>query len=84
MGCPCSAIWGVLRWLVPGALFPDAGDLPAGRYGRASEGSDSGCDPRLTWDGRDETGRPVPPGVYLIRLHAHGVESFRKALFKGR
>jgi len=73
-----------VRSLIPSTLFPDAGSLPAGHYGRASEGSDSGCDPRLSWDGRDNTGRTVPPGVYLIRLRAHGVETFRKALFKGR
>lgn len=73
-----------VRSLIPSTLFPDAGSLPAGHYGRASEGSNSGCDPRLSWDGRDNSGRTVPPGVYLIRLRAHGVESFRKALFKGR
>ena len=73
-----------VRSLIPSAEFPAAATLPAGRYGRASEGSDSGCDPRLSWDGRDHTGRMVPPGVYLIRLRAQGVETFRKALFKGR
>ena len=62
-----------VRFADPGASFPGAGELPPGRYGRASEGSDSGCDPRLSWDGRDKTGRTVPPGVYLIRLRAAGM-----------
>ena len=73
-----------VRSLIPSAAFSAASSLPAGHYGRASEGSDSGCDPRLSWDGRDDGGRTVPPGVYLIRLRAQGVETFRKALFKGR
>lgn len=57
---------------------------PAGRYGRAAIGSDSGCDERLTWDGRDDTGRTVPPGVYLVRFTGDGVVSTKKLLFKGR
>ena len=73
-----------VRSLIPSAAFPAVRTLSAGHYGRASEGSDSGCDPRLSWDGRDDSGRTVPPGVYLIRLRAQGVETFRKALFKGR
>ena len=73
-----------VRSLIPSDAFPAASALSAGHYGRASEGSNSGCDPRLSWDGRDDSGRTVPPGVYLIRLRAQGVETFRKALFKGR
>ncbi|HEY3286002.1 MAG TPA: hypothetical protein VGJ96_02665 [Gemmatimonadaceae bacterium] len=72
-----------VRSLIPGSAFSSA-SLPAGRYGRASEGSNAGCDPRLSWDGTDEYGHTVPTGVYLIRLRADGVETFRKALFKGR
>jgi len=73
-----------VRSIIPSANFPASGTLAAGRYGRASEGSNSGCDPRLTWDGYADDGHPVPPGVYLIRLRAGGVETFRKALYKGR
>jgi hypothetical protein len=73
-----------VRSIIPSAQFPASGALAAGRYGRASEGSNSGCDPRLSWDGYADDGHPVPPGVYLIRLRADGVETFRKALFKGR
>lgn len=58
--------------------------LPPGRYGRAALGSDSGCDDRLTWNGMDDRGRPVPPGVYLIRFTGDGVSETRKVLFRGR
>ncbi len=73
-----------VRTLIPSASFPASTPLAAGRYGRASEGSNVGCDPRLQWDGTDDSGRTVPTGVYLIRLRAGGVDTFRKALFKGR
>ena len=73
-----------VRSIIPGPAFPPAVTYPAGRYGRASEGSNTGCDPRLAWDGSDGAGHHVPTGVYLIRLRADGVETFRKALYKGR
>lgn len=73
-----------VRTLIPSASFPGSAPFSAGRYGRASEGSNAGCDPRLQWDGTDDSGRNVPTGVYLIRLRAGGFESIRKALFKGR
>jgi hypothetical protein len=60
------------------------GTLPPGRYGRATVGSSSGCDSRLTWDGTTDAGREVQPGVYLLRLKADGITSQRKMLFKGR
>lgn len=38
---------------------------------------------RLTWDGRDEAGRSMPTGVYLIRLVAGGTsENLRISLVK--
>lgn len=58
--------------------------LPPGRYGRAFEGVDAGCDPRLRWDGRAGDGRLVPPGVYLIRLRAPGADGLRKALVRAQ
>jgi hypothetical protein len=58
--------------------------FPPGRYGRAAVGSDSGCDDRLTWDGRDDSGRTVPPGVYLVRFVGDGITSTKKLLFKGK
>lgn len=74
----------LVRSVIPGPAFPSSATFTAGRYGRASEGSNTGCDPRLSWDGTDDSGRTVPTGVYLIRLRADRVETFRKALFKGR
>ena len=47
---------------------------PPGRYGRAIVGSDGGCDARLTWDGTDDTGRTVPPGVYRSEERRVGKE----------
>ena len=38
-----------------------AGPLAPGQYGRATVGSSSGCDDRLTWDGTDDHGKFVPP-----------------------
>jgi hypothetical protein len=72
----------LVKRLVPSAAVPAA--LPAGRYGRGTEGSNSGCDPRFTWDGRSETGDVVPTGVYLVRLRANVKESLKTALFRGR
>ena len=47
-------------------------------------GSDSGCDDRLTWDDRDDTGRTVPPGVYLVRFVGDGITSTKKLLLMGK
>ncbi|MEO8562357.1 MAG: hypothetical protein ABI601_09805 [bacterium] len=70
-----------VKTMVPGAQF--AGTLPAGRYGRLSELDGSGCDPRLSWDGVADNGRPVPAGIYLVRLHADGYDAIRKIVFRG-
>jgi hypothetical protein len=34
----------------------------------------------VSWDGRDSEGRPVAPGIYLIRIKAAGEEMTRKAV----
>ena len=60
-----------------------AGTLPAGRYGRATIGSSSGCDERLTWDGRADTGQFVPPGVYIVRFRGDSKVSQLTLLWKG-
>lgn len=70
--------------ILPGRGVGLGGTLPPGRYGRAAFGSDSGCDDRLTWDGTDDAGRVVRPGVYLIRFTGDGVASVKKVLFRGR
>jgi hypothetical protein len=35
---------------------------------------------RAAWDGTDETGHPVPSGIYLYRLTAGGNSFMRRAL----
>jgi flagellar hook assembly protein FlgD len=33
----------------------------------------------VTWDGRDNGGKPAASGVYMVRLRAGGKEHYRKA-----
>lgn len=70
-----------VRRFIPGPQFPAI--LSAGRYGRGGTGGPT-CDPRLTWDGRADDGRQVPPGVYLTRLQAGGAVVFKRIVFQGR
>ena len=58
--------------------------LIPGRYGRGNSSDPSACDPAFAWDGTADDGRAVPPGVYLVRLQAPGVETYRRILFRGR
>jgi hypothetical protein len=70
-----------VRSIVPGAIGD--GSLAAGAYGRAVD-VQSGCDTRLSWDGRDDNGRFVPPGVYIAEFKADGRSiTTKKILFKG-
>lgn len=73
----------LVRRLLPGRGITVGGTATPGRYGRAAFGSDAGCDDRLTWDGRDERGRFVPQGAYLIRLRADGRTFQVRAVFTG-
>jgi hypothetical protein len=68
--------------IVPGPKQPGA--MTAGEYGRNGDQGQSGCDPRFQWDGTDRSGHLVPPGVYLIRLRANGVDQLKKIVFLGR
>ena len=70
-----------VRHFVPGPDF--AAVLPAGRYGRSGPGGPT-CDPRFTWDGRDDAGDFVPAGVYLYKLKAPDVIQFKRIVFRGR
>ena len=67
-----------VKRLVPGFL---PAVLDSGAYGRG--GTQSGCDSRLAWDGRDERGRSVPAGVYISVFQADGKRESRKFLYKG-
>ena len=71
-----------VRTLVPSPEV--GGQLPAGRYGRATGGSGAGCDGRFAWDGRGDDGREAARGVYLLRLRAGRVNAVRRMLYMGR
>ena len=70
-----------VRHFVPGPDFPSV--MTAGRYGRGAPGGPT-CDPRLTWDGRDDAGDMVPAGVYLYKLKVGDVILFKRIVFRGR
>jgi len=44
----------------------------------ADESSQSAGQFRQTWDGRDDDGRQVASGSYLLRMEINGVEESRK------
>jgi hypothetical protein len=72
---------GLVRRIIPsGAL---SGILPLGRYGRGTAGG-APCDPRVTWDGRADDGRFVPPGVYILRLRIGQSTLYKRLVFTGR
>jgi hypothetical protein len=73
----------LLRSIVP-SVVRQVSVLPAGRYGRGGVGTTENCDPAYQWDGRDDGGRFVPTGVYLVRLKTDTYEAFKKILFRGR
>ncbi|HWO88817.1 MAG TPA: S8 family serine peptidase [Gemmatimonadales bacterium] len=65
----------------PGAGLP--GQLAAGRYGRPPGDAAGTCDSRFQWDGRDERGEAVRPGVYVYRLLAPGVSEAKRMVYLG-
>jgi hypothetical protein len=69
----------LVRTLIPGRTCGEV-RLPPGLYGR--EGGPGG-DPctLFTWDGTDQRGSRVAPGVYLLRLRAGGVVSIRRVVY---
>jgi hypothetical protein len=69
----------LVRRLVPAAGCGEV-VLPAGIYGREEGGSPDPC-VQLRWDGTDEAGRNVEPGVYLLRLRAGGTEGIRRMVY---
>jgi hypothetical protein len=70
-----------VKRIVPGIL---PAQLDSGAYGRQSAGVDGGCDARLSWDGTDDRGRPVPPGVYIAVFEADRFRSTKKIVYRGR
>jgi subtilisin family serine protease len=70
-----------VRRLAPAAGVPPV--LPAGRYGRPAGDATGTCDDRFAWDGRDEAGAFVRPGVYLYRLTTPVFRDTRRLVFLG-
>jgi len=71
----------LIKRLAPGPATPL--QLAAGRYGRPTGDAPGTCDPRFTWDGRDDEGRLVRAGVYVYRLTAPGFQDSRRLVFAG-
>jgi hypothetical protein len=71
----------LVRTLIPSALIGPY--LASGRYGRRPLPGQIGCNSDIRWDGRDERGRAVSAGIYLLRLRAGTVESVRRIVFLG-
>jgi len=55
-------------------------ELPSGLYGREAGLPGDPC-ATFAWDGTDEQGREVNPGVYLLRFEAGGVVDIRRMVF---
>jgi len=70
-----------VRRLAPAVLVPPT--LDPGHYGRPPGDVPGSCDPRFAWDGRDDTGAFVRPGVYLYRLTAPGFQDAKRIVFLG-
>jgi hypothetical protein len=71
-----------VRRLVPGPQLSAV--LDSGAYGRPAATQSGPCDPRLSWDGLDETGHVVPPGLYYAVFEADGKRITHKIVFTGR
>jgi subtilisin family serine protease len=71
----------LVRRLAPSPTVPAV--LPAGRYGRPAGDAPGTCDDRFAWDGRDDTGAPARPGVYIYRLTAPGFRDTKRIVYLG-
>lgn len=69
----------LVRQLIPG-VGCGAVELPPGLYGRDDGGEADPCT-TFAWNGLDDRGRDVEPGVYLLRLRAGGVVDVRRVVF---
>lgn len=71
----------LVRRFIPSTQLPS--QLDVGRYGRPAGDAPGTCDARFAWDGKDETGAYVRPGVYLYRLTAPGFQDTKRIVFLG-
>jgi hypothetical protein len=68
-----------VRQLIPGRGCPPV-ELEAGLYGREEGMSQDPC-LSFRWDGRDDEGSRVAPGVYLLRLRGGGRVEVRRVVY---
>ncbi len=59
----------------------DVYDVRGGRVRTLADGAHAPGTHRVAWDGRDEGGRPVGPGVYLVRLESAGQSRTQRLAF---
>jgi hypothetical protein len=71
-----------VRRIIPGPTTD--GSFDAGAFGRQDNATQSGCEAGFSWDGRDDGGRFVPPGVYIAVFAGAGKQQTRKILYRGR
>lgn len=69
----------LIRSLIPARGCPQV-RLTPGLYGREPGRHPDPC-VTLSWNGLDDRGRDVPPGVYLLRLRAGGVADVRRVVY---
>lgn len=69
----------LVRSLIPGRGCGPT-ELPPGLYGREEGPSSLPC-AAFSWDGEDQSGGRVSPGVYLLRLRAGGVVEVRRVVY---
>lgn len=70
----------LVRPLIPGPGCAPV-RLPPGLYGRETGPSADPC-LAFSWDGRDDRGIFVSPGMYLLRLKAGSTETIRRMVFR--
>jgi hypothetical protein len=75
----------LVRRLIPARS--DCGEvvLAPGLYGRSAGAVSATAGPECVltrWDGRDENGRQVGAGVYVIRMRANGVTDVQRVLYQ--
>jgi hypothetical protein len=73
---------GTVAWRLaaPGLLTVDLFDVRGARVRRLFEGSTATPSGAIDFDGRDERGRPLPPGVYFLRLASAGGEETQRVV----
>ena len=55
-------------------------DLAGRRVRELRDGAAAAGESRVVWDGRGASGRPVPAGVYWVRLRGDAVEDARRVV----